>query len=328
MTRLGVRGARHAGDEAAGPLDVTFTSVPRGGPDRRCVQGRSSRGPARLYPLGEGRETIASVPAFISYSQKDAAAFSTLRLVFQALHIDYWDPASMQAGGSLRAMLRRAIEECDVCVFLATKRSLESDWCRAELGAFWGAGKRVIVYRSDPEVEPETLPPQLRDDLWTEDAAKVVAVVQSEIESARLQRPRPDDDLKRAICRIEGRQQTIAGTGYLVGPRLVATCSHLIPPKMSPFTAKFWCQKETMEARVVVRGEPGEPALLELSSEPATAPLEIRGECEAGDVCRGFGFPRIARGAGLPFGCEVLDPKQTDESGLESIVVHIPDVFR
>jgi len=61
-----------------------------------------------------------------------------------------------------------------VCVFLATARSLQSGWCLAELGAFWGAGKKVIIYRADPTIDQSKLPPQFRENLWTTDASDLV----------------------------------------------------------------------------------------------------------------------------------------------------------
>jgi hypothetical protein len=112
--------------------------------------------------------------AFISHSQQDRGIFSALRAGLTAQGVTTWDPESMGAGGSLRDQLREAINNCDVCVFLATRNSVESRWCMAELGAFWGAGKRVLVFMADPSVTEEQFPPQLRGDLWTNDFERVV----------------------------------------------------------------------------------------------------------------------------------------------------------
>ncbi len=73
--------------------------------------------------------------------------------------------------------LQTAIEECEVCVFLATKRSLDSRWCMAELGAFWGSKKNVIVYLADPDLLDVDLPPQFRGNLWTSDASKLIEAI-------------------------------------------------------------------------------------------------------------------------------------------------------
>jgi nucleoside 2-deoxyribosyltransferase len=118
------------------------------------------------------------MPAFISHSQKDSGMFSALRAGLTGQGIPTWDPASMGAGGSLREQLREAINNCDVCVFLATKSSVDSAWCMAEIGAFWGADKHVIVYMADPTIDETQLPPQLKGDLWTNNFDRLVRDVQ------------------------------------------------------------------------------------------------------------------------------------------------------
>jgi hypothetical protein len=125
---------------------------------------------------------------FISYDFEDGAAHQILCLALEGLKIPYWDPKAMEPGSSLRDQLKKAIANCDVCIFLATPRSIGSDWCAAEIGAFWGVGKRVIVFKADPSVDPEKVPPQLRDDLWTSDIREVLRVVQQDITAATLRR--------------------------------------------------------------------------------------------------------------------------------------------
>ena len=116
--------------------------------------------------------------AFISHSQKDSGMFSALRASLTGQGIKVWDPASMGAGASLSEQLREAISSCDVCVFMATQSSVQSAWCMAELGAFWGAGKRVIVFIADPAINETQLPPQLKGNLWTNNFDQVVRDVQ------------------------------------------------------------------------------------------------------------------------------------------------------
>jgi len=111
---------------------------------------------------------------FISYSQQDGALYSSLCLALDGSGILRRDVWNLPLGEPLADGLRAAIEECDVCVFLATTRSLESRWCLAELGAFWGAGKKVIGYLADPTIGESALPPQLRGNLWTANATDLV----------------------------------------------------------------------------------------------------------------------------------------------------------
>ena len=56
--------------------------------------------------------------------------------------IERWDVDSMEPGAHVGEQLRTAINACDLCVFLATTTSLRAEWCYAELGAFWGQGKK------------------------------------------------------------------------------------------------------------------------------------------------------------------------------------------
>jgi hypothetical protein len=119
------------------------------------------------------------MPVFISHSQQDEALYSTLCLALEGAKISRWDVSSLKSGESLSDQLRIAIEQCELCIFLATKRSLESKWCLAELGAFWGAGKKVIIYLADPEITGNNLPPQFQGNLWAKSAMQLVNGVRS-----------------------------------------------------------------------------------------------------------------------------------------------------
>jgi hypothetical protein len=47
----------------------------------------------------------------------------------------------------------------------------------AELGAFWGAGKQVIILLADPEIGEAQLPAQFQGNLWTRDARRVLEAI-------------------------------------------------------------------------------------------------------------------------------------------------------
>lgn len=111
---------------------------------------------------------------FISHSHKDEASYSSLCLALDSSGVSRWDVSKLTLGKSLSDGLREAINECDICVFLATKRSIKSSWCLAELGAFWGAKKKVIIYQAEPDIEKSEIPPQFQGDLWTSDARKLL----------------------------------------------------------------------------------------------------------------------------------------------------------
>jgi hypothetical protein len=114
---------------------------------------------------------------FVSHSQQDEAAYTNFCLVLDGPGIPRWDPETMAVGQSLSNQLREAIRICDACVFLATKRSVASKWCMAELGAFWGAGKKVIIFLADQEIGEPDLPAQFKENLWTRDARKVLETI-------------------------------------------------------------------------------------------------------------------------------------------------------
>ncbi len=118
---------------------------------------------------------------FISHSEKDKAAYTSLLAALKSNNLDYWNPNAMRAGGSLKDQLRDAISRCHICIFIATRSSIKSKWCLAETGAFWGAGKRIILYKADPDIE---LPPLFRGDLSTSDINQVIEQIEEEMATA------------------------------------------------------------------------------------------------------------------------------------------------
>jgi TIR domain len=111
---------------------------------------------------------------FISYSFKDKEKFENLCFALEGRNIPFWNTDEIAVGEQLRARLREAVTKCPVCVFLATKNSLKSGWCLAEVGAFWGAGKPVIVFLDDNDLSDNDLPKQLQGDKWTRGIKEVV----------------------------------------------------------------------------------------------------------------------------------------------------------
>lgn len=106
------------------------------------------------------------MPVFVSYDFDDRNEFDNLCNALRREGLDV-RPRTVLAGVSLADQLREAINTCGACIFIATSRSLASAWCLGELGAFWGSGKRVILYRADRTVADSDLPPQLAGQVWT-----------------------------------------------------------------------------------------------------------------------------------------------------------------
>ena len=100
--------------------------------------------------------------AFISHSFEDAEKFQDFSDIFTREAIPLFRPLDMNGTRSLADQLREAIADCDVCIFLATHNSVHSNWCGAELGAFWGTGKAVIIYVADSNLDLATLPQQFQ----------------------------------------------------------------------------------------------------------------------------------------------------------------------
>jgi hypothetical protein len=117
---------------------------------------------------------------FISYSLKDEASYTSLCLALESANLPYWKQ-DLRAGASLKDQLREAISKCDVCIFVATRDSVASQWCLNEVGAFWGAGKRIILYAANAGIENK-FPPLFKGDFWTSDAREVIRQVREELQ--------------------------------------------------------------------------------------------------------------------------------------------------
>jgi len=118
------------------------------------------------------------MPVFISHSFENKPEFDNIADALEQKHIDYWKPGSLKAGASLSDQLRQSIVECELCVFVATRHSVQSSWCGAELGAFWGAGKPVVIYVAEASLSEDEMPKQFKGHLVERRIARVVDAVQ------------------------------------------------------------------------------------------------------------------------------------------------------
>lgn len=111
---------------------------------------------------------------FISHSFENKPEFENVVEALKNAGVAYWDPVDVKPGLLLRDQLRKAIECCNVCIFIATHHSMQSSWCGAELGAFWGASKPVIVYVAESTLKEAQLPPIIQGDVWERRIKRVV----------------------------------------------------------------------------------------------------------------------------------------------------------
>ncbi len=112
---------------------------------------------------------------FISHSFENKPEFENITDALGGAGVPYWNPADVKPRSSLRGQLLQAVEHCNACIFIATHRAVASSWCGAELGAFWGAGKPIIVYLADSSLKDEDLPPIVQGDVWERKISRIVA---------------------------------------------------------------------------------------------------------------------------------------------------------
>jgi CheY-like chemotaxis protein len=113
------------------------------------------------------------MPVFISHSFENGPEFENVTDVLDVRCVPYWNPAEILPGASLREQLRTAVERCSLCIFIATRKSIDSSWCGAELGAFWGAGKPIIVYLAEASLTDGELPQIVQGDVWERRISKI-----------------------------------------------------------------------------------------------------------------------------------------------------------
>lgn len=111
--------------------------------------------------------------AFISHSFENKPEFENVTDALELRGVAFWNPAEIRPGASLREQLRSAVERCALCIFIATRKSVDSSWCGAELGAFWGAGKPIIVYLAEASLTDDELPQIVQGDVWERRISKI-----------------------------------------------------------------------------------------------------------------------------------------------------------
>ena len=121
---------------------------------------------------------------FISHSFKDKNLVQRVKDQLEKNGIDVWQLWNLQEGNPLAEELQLAILSCELCLFIATPNSIESPWCNAEVGAFWGAKKPIVVYLEN-SLEQNRLPPQVHGNLHVTDIADIVRAVTRKLETSK-----------------------------------------------------------------------------------------------------------------------------------------------
>ena len=111
---------------------------------------------------------------FISHSFSDKDQFDNIADALERKGIAYWSPSDILPGAMLSDQLKNAISKSEICIFIATQHSVDSAWCNAELGAFWGAGKRVLIFVADSSLGDSSLPRQFHGHFLERRISKLV----------------------------------------------------------------------------------------------------------------------------------------------------------
>jgi hypothetical protein len=138
---------------------------------------------------------------------------------------EHWDQKSMSPGDSLADQLREAIRICEVCVFIATRRSIESQWCLAEVGAFWGAGKKVLLFLADPDLEDSMLPPQFKGNLRVNTAQDLITAIKATTEQYTLGLAQAKGDTPYQFFELVTMGQKLTGRSFWKRRKVDLTCS-------------------------------------------------------------------------------------------------------
>ena len=128
---------------------------------------RMARGNTRCFsrvPCGIMRTSESSwrngankmrVDVFISYSSKDKALADALVHFLEEKKIRCWiAPNNIVAGQSYADSIVEALQAVKAVVFLHSRNSLASHWCKSEIDRALGFGKTIIPFRIDDAETP------------------------------------------------------------------------------------------------------------------------------------------------------------------------------
>ena len=144
---------------------------------------------------------------FVSYAFEDKAHFENITDALADAGLDYWKTSETRAGELLSKQLQDAISRAALCVFIATRHSVSSSWCGAELGAFWGSAKRVLIYIADDNLTEAELPRQFQGHFLQRRIKGLVNDCRQYLEESRAEQdargPSSGDVTLRGVSRDE-----------------------------------------------------------------------------------------------------------------------------
>lgn len=131
----------------------------------------------------------------------------------------------------------------------------------------------------------------------------------------------PLEQLKAASARLVGPDSV--GTGYLVAPQRIATCEHVIRSwGEGRYQAYIGVDQISREAYVLGTDQDADCAIVAFDEPVDAEPLRLADSLKRKAVWDGYGYPAVAKKAGLPIDGEVLDPDTEDDRGRRSILLY------
>lgn len=175
---------------------------------------------------------------FISHSFDDSEKFSDLENVLSQHEIECFQPNNMMIGRGLSDQLRSELERCDALVFIATRNSIRSDWCNAELGAAWGLQKLVAIYLADSDLDVNELPGQFRGQLMQKSIFGLAKSLKEQL----------SEDIRT-------QSHTSGLTGSLIGTEFVEELRSILREEIERGRVQMWAHEVLFDLRNIIASQ-------------------------------------------------------------------------
>lgn len=116
---------------------------------------------------------------FVSYPSESLKDVQEIVGQLKERGIDVWFAQDKRSlAPNLPNFIREGIQESFCCLFILNKHSAQSKWCHAEVGAFWGTDRPIVVLMIPPEADPRDMPPYLPIIQHSDDFERVVETIE------------------------------------------------------------------------------------------------------------------------------------------------------
>ena len=105
---------------------------------------------------------VRRVRVFISHSGRDRWIATQLDRNLQSIGVEtFLDEKDIQGGDRITERVRVEITRCDETLIVLSSASQQSDWVKAEIGAAWVLGKRIVILLD--KLSPRDIPQIVSD---------------------------------------------------------------------------------------------------------------------------------------------------------------------